>query len=220
MAEADVRGVCPPRFQAVRDAFAANFGEGLELGARFALVVEGEIVVDLMGGWADRDQTRPFAEDTLTPVFSTTKAMASFMVARLVGQGRLDYRQPVTDLWPEFAAAGKTGVTVEQTLSHQAGLCGLPGPMTPADWLDWDGICARLAAMAPLWPPGTASGYHPVTFGYLAGEIFRRADGRTMRCARTSPVHSASISGSACRTANTPASPRCAGRRRCPTSGR
>ena len=133
-----------------------------------------------MGGWADRDQTRPFAEDTLTPVFSTTKAMASFMIARLVGQGRLDYRQRVAELWPEFAAAGKQDVTVEQALSHQAGLCGLWGPMTAADWLDWDGICARLAAMTPLWPPGTASGYHPVTFGYLAGEIFRRVDRRTI----------------------------------------
>jgi CubicO group peptidase (beta-lactamase class C family) len=133
-----------------------------------------------MGGFADRDQTRPFAEDTLTPVFSTTKAMASFMAARLVGLGRLDYRQRVAELWPEFAAAGKQDVTVEEALSHQAGLCGLWGPMTPADWLDWNGVCARLAAMAPLWPPGTASGYHPVTFGYLAGEIFRRADGRTI----------------------------------------
>jgi CubicO group peptidase (beta-lactamase class C family) len=180
VAEVEIRGVCPPRFQAVREAFAANFTEGLELGARFTLAVEGEIVVDLIGGWAHRDETRLFAEDTLTPVFSTTKALASFMVARLVGQGRLDYRQRVAELWPEFAAAGKGGVTVEQTLSHQAGLCGLAGPMAPADWLDWDGICARLAAMAPLWPPGTASGYHPVTFGYLAGEIFRRVDGRTM----------------------------------------
>jgi len=180
VAEAEIRGVCPPRFEAVRGAFAANFAEGLELGARFALAIEGEVVVDLMAGWADRDRIRPFDDDTLTPVFSTTKAMASFMVARLVGEGRLDYRQRVAELWPEFAAAGKQDVTVEQVLSHQAGLCGLWGPMTPADWLDWNGVCARLAAMAPLWPPGTASGYHPVTFGYLVGEIFRRADGRTI----------------------------------------
>jgi CubicO group peptidase (beta-lactamase class C family) len=177
---AEIRGVCPPRFHAVRAAFAANFDEGLELGARFALAVEGQIVVDLMGGFADRDQTRPFAEDTLTPVFSTTKAMTSLMIARLVDTGRLDYRQRVAELWPQFADAGKEAVTVEQALSHQGGLCGLAGPMAPADWFDWDGVCARLAAMAPLWPPGTASGYHPVTFGYLAGEIFRRVDGRTI----------------------------------------
>ena len=180
MAEGEVRGLCPPRFAAVREVFAAHFAEGLELGARFALAIEGEIVVDLIGGWADRDQTRPFAEDTLTPLFSTTKALAAFMIARLVDASRIAYDQPVIELWPEFGAAGKERLTVEQVMSHQAGLCGLPGPMNPADWLDWDGVCARLAAMTPLWPPGTASGYHPVTFGYLAGEIFRRADGRTL----------------------------------------
>ncbi len=176
----EIRGFCPPRFEAVRAAFAANFDEDRELGARFALAIDGEIVIDLMGGWADRAMSRPFAGDTLTPVFSTTKAMASLMVARLVGQGRLAYETPVAEIWPAFGAAGKGELTVEQVLSHQGGLCGLEGPMAPADWFDWDAVCQRLAAMAPLWAPGTASGYHPVTFGYLAGEIFRRVDGRTL----------------------------------------
>jgi CubicO group peptidase (beta-lactamase class C family) len=176
----DITGLCSPRFVGVRDAFKANFAEGRELGARFALAVDGEIVVDLMGGFADRAGTRPFGPDTLTPLFSTTKAVASLMIARLVGQAKLSYDTRVSDLWPAFAAAGKGELTVEQALSHQAGLCGLEGPMSPADWLDWNGTCARLAAMTPLWPPGTASGYHPVTFGYLAGEIFRRVDGRTL----------------------------------------
>jgi CubicO group peptidase (beta-lactamase class C family) len=180
MAEPPIGGVCPPRFQAVRDAFEAHFAQGLELGARFAFAIEGDVVIDLIGGWANRDQTTPFADDTLTPLFSTTKAVASLLIARLVGEGRLDYRQRVAELWPEFGQAGKDRLTVEQVLSHQGGLCGLPGPMAPADWFDWDLICGRLAAMTPLWPPGTASGYHPVTFGYLAGEIFRRVDGRTM----------------------------------------
>ncbi len=178
-----IEGVCPPRFAAVREAFAGNFSEGLELGAAFALAVDGAVVVDLTGGWSDRAMTRPFGPDTLTPVFSTTKAVTSLMLARLVGAGRLDWTTRVSDLWPRFAEAGEAGITVEQVLSHQAGLCGLAGPMTPADWLDWDGICARLAAMTPLWPSGTASGYHPVTFGYLAGEIFRRVDGRTLGAA-------------------------------------
>jgi CubicO group peptidase (beta-lactamase class C family) len=176
----DIRGLCPDRFAAVREAFAANFAEGQELGARFALAIEGEVVVDLMGGSADRAGERPFDEATLTPVFSTTKAMAAFMIARLADQGLLAWDQPVAEIWPEFGQAGKGAATVEQVLSHQAGLCGLAGPMAPADWFDWDGICARLAAMAPLWPIGSASGYHPVTFGYLAGEIFRRVDGRTL----------------------------------------
>jgi CubicO group peptidase (beta-lactamase class C family) len=184
----EIGGVCPPRLEAVRAAFAANFADGAELGARFSLAIEGEIVVDLWGGFADRAQTRPFDAQTLTPVFSTTKAVAALMVARLVGQGRLAYGQTVSEIWPEFGQAGKDRITVEQTLSHQAGLCGLPEPMDPALWLDWDAICDRLAEMAPLWPPGSASGYHPVTFGYLAGEIFRRVDGRTIGTALAEDV--------------------------------
>lgn len=144
MNETGIRGLCPPRFAAVRAAFEANFAEDLELGARFALAQEGEIVIDLMGGWADRHQTTPFGPDTLTPIFSTTKALASLMIARLVGQGRLSYETPVAELWPAFGAAGKDGLTVAQTLSHQGGLCGLAGPMAPADWFDW-------GASAPAW---------------------------------------------------------------------
>ena len=179
----EIRGLCPPRFAAVREAFSANFAEGRELGARFALAIDAEILIDLMGGWADRAMTRPFGEDILTPVFSTTKAVASMMIARLVGQGQLDYGTPVAEIWPAFGAEGKDRLTVEQVLSHQAGLCGLEGPMMSSDWFDWDGVCARLAAMTPLWPPGSASGYHAVTVGYLAGEIFRRIDGRTLGAA-------------------------------------
>lgn len=177
------RGPCPPRFAAVRAAFEANFAAGLELGAGFAVAVEGEIVIDLVGGFADRAGARSFAHDTLVPVFSTTKAMASLMVARLAGQRRLGYGDRIADLWPAFAAAGKDSLTVEQALSHQGGLCGLAGPMAASDWFDWPAVRARLEAMAPLWPPASASGYHPVTFGWLAGEIFRRADGRSLGAA-------------------------------------
>lgn len=179
----DIRGLCPARFDPVREAFAANFAAGGELGARFALAIEGEIVIDLIGGWADRAQTVPFAADTLTPIFSTTKAAASLMIAILVGQGRLAYETRVTELWPAFAAEGKAALTVAQVLSHQAGLCGLGGPMTPQDWFDREGICDRLAAMTPLWRPASASGYHPVTVGFLADEIFRRVDGRSLGAA-------------------------------------
>ncbi len=175
-----ITGLCPDRFAAVRDAFEANFEDGGELGARFSLAVGGEIVVDLMGGFADRKREVAFGPDTLTPLFSTTKAVAALMVARLVDEGRLAYDQPVADVWPEFAQAGKAQVTVEQALSHQAGLSGFLDETDPTIWFDWDATCAKLAAMAPIWPVGSASGYHPITFGYLAGEIFRRVDGRTM----------------------------------------
>ncbi len=183
MTEADIRGLCPRRFGAVREAFAANISEGRELGARFALAVDGEIMIDLIGGWADRARSRPFVEETLTSVFSTTKALASLMIARLVDAGRLSYSQPVAEIWPAFAAAGKGAVTVGQVMSHQAGLAGFAEPMEPSLWFDRDAILARLEALAPLWPPGAASGYHPVTIGFVAGEIFRRVDGRSLGAA-------------------------------------
>ncbi len=179
----EIAGHAPARFAAVKDAFAANFAAGEELGARFTLVEAGETVLDLWAGHADRAGTRPFDANTLTPVFSTTKAIAALLVARLVDQGKLTYEQTVASVWPEFGAAGKASITVEQLLSHQAGLPGFPDPMEPSLWFDWDAICAKLAAMAPLWPPGTASGYHPITFGYLAGEVFKRVEGRSMGAA-------------------------------------
>ena len=175
-----IHGLCPERFSGVRAAFEDNFAAGQELGARFSLVERGELVVDLWAGFADRQRAKPFDERTLTPVFSTTKAIAALLIARLVDAGKLDYPQPVADVWPEFAQAGKAAITIEQVMSHQEGLSGFPDEMEPSLWFDWDAVCAKLAAMAPLWPPGTASGYHPITFGYLAGEIFRRVDGRTM----------------------------------------
>ena len=176
----DITGFAPARFAGVKDVFARSFEAGEELGARFTLVEDGEVVLDLMGGWADRKREVPFGEDTLVPVFSTTKSVSALMIARLVDAGRLDYGQTVASVWPEFAQAGKDAVTIEQAISHQAGLPGFPEPMDPGLWVDWDAICARLAAMAPMWPPGSASGYHPVTVGYIAGEIFRRVDGRTI----------------------------------------
>jgi CubicO group peptidase (beta-lactamase class C family) len=167
--------LCPPRFEPVRAAFAANFaGDFPELGARFTAAIDGRIVLDLWGGHADRARATPFGPDSLTPVFSTTKAAASLMLAWAVGRGALTYDQRAADLWPAFGQAGKDRLTVEQVLSHQAGLCGLRGPVSPDIWFDADAVCDVLEAQAPLWPPGTASGYHPMTFGYLAGELFAR----------------------------------------------
>ena len=176
----EIHGLCPPRFDPVRDQLQRNLDAGLELGVRFTLALEGEVVVDLYAGHADRAATRPFGPDTLTAVFSVTKAIAALMLARAVDRGRLDYDKPVADGWPEFAQAGKGSVTVAQALSHQAGLPGFPEPMDPALWFEPDAVAAKLAAMSPMWAPGTASGYHPITWGYLAGEMFRRADGRTL----------------------------------------
>lgn len=180
----DIHGVCPPRFAAVKDAFAANFTaapEGLnEQAARFSVCIDGEVAVDLWAGWADAAKTRPFGEQTLTPVFSTGKAVMALLIATCVERGLLDYDTPVATYWPAFGQAGKDQITVAQMMSHQAGLPGFSEPADPAIWFDREAALARLSAQAPMWPPGTGSGYHPITIGLLAGELFRLVDGRSM----------------------------------------
>lgn len=179
----EIHGFAPSRFSEVKDAFAALYAEGQELGSRFTVCLEGEVVVDLIGGFADRTRTRPWDDRTLAPVFSTGKAVMALMMARLVDQGRLDYDTTVASLWPEFGQNGKEFVTVGQLLSHQAGLPGFADSQDPSIWYDRDLVLSTLAAQAPMWPPGSASGYHPVTIGYLAAEVFRRIDGRKMSAA-------------------------------------
>lgn len=180
----DIHGVCPPAFAAVKDAFAANFTdapEGLnEQGARFSVRMGGETVIDLWGGSADAAGTVPFGERTLAPVFSTGKAVMALLIATCVERGLLDYEAPVSGYWPAFGQAGKDRITVAQMMSHQAGLPGFDTPEDPAIWFDRGAALARLCAQAPMWAPGTASGYSPIVIGYLAGELFRIVDGRTM----------------------------------------
>ncbi len=168
------------KFGAIGDAFAENFAEGLELGAGFAVMIDGELIVDIRGGFSDRAKETPWTENTLACMYSSVKAVLSFLIAREVSNGRLDYEKPVADYWPEFAESGKAEITVAQVLSHQAGLCGIPDEMPPEAWLDWEGITSRIAAMAPLWPPGSANGYHPQTFGFIAGELLRRVTGQSV----------------------------------------
>ena len=183
----DIRGRCPARFGAVKDAFAANFTdapEGLnELGARFTVCVRGEAVIDLWAGHADTACAAPFTDTTLAPVYSTGKAVMALMMATAVERGKLAYDERVAALWPAFGQAGKDRITVAQLLSHQAGLSGLSGDFDPAIWFDRQAVLDRLCAQTPMWPPGEGSGYHPITVGYLAGELFRLADGRTMGAA-------------------------------------
>ncbi len=177
-----IHGQVAPGFEPVRDVFEANFAERGELGAAFALIQDGETLVDLWGGHTDRKATRPWTERTIVPVFSTGKAVTALVVAWLVDQGRLDYEAPVAEIWPEFAQAGKAEVTLAQVLSHQAGLPGYLDEMEPSDWFDRDLMEARFAAMTPMWPLGQGTGYHPISFGVIVDAIVRRADeqGRTV----------------------------------------
>ena len=161
----------------VAQAFKENFNNGLEHGAQFCVFQKGKLLVDVKGGWADRQKTMPVTSDTLFSVFSSGKAMAALVIAHLADQDRLGYNQLVSTIWPEFAANGKDELSVAQVMSHQAGLSGISNPdWTGEDWYDWEKTCAQLAAQEPLFPPSSASGYHPVTFGFLAGEIARRTD--------------------------------------------
>ena len=176
----EIRGFCEPGFEAVQEAFAKNFEKGLELGASVAVTRDGHPVVDLWAGDAD-PRGRPWAEDTLVNVYSTTKTMAATCVLMLADRGLVDLHAPVAKYWPEFAQNGKEGVLVSHVMSHSAGLSGFEPPLDAVEELyDWDAICARLAAMSPWWEPGSCSGYHAITQGYLQGEIVRRVSGRSI----------------------------------------
>ncbi|MCA8900144.1 MAG: beta-lactamase family protein [Hyphomonas sp.] len=182
MSETDIpiSGFTAPGLEAVRDAFAANFRDMDELGAGFAVIHRGKLVASLLGGWADRGRTREWAADTIVPVYSTTKGISALVVASLVDRLPAGYETPVADVWPEFAAHGKGAVTIGEALSHQAGLPGFATEIDPDLWLDPPACAAAIAALPPMWPPGTAHGYHPLTWGYLAGEIARRISGETL----------------------------------------
>ncbi|MFE5186100.1 serine hydrolase domain-containing protein [Streptomyces sp. NPDC056628] len=174
---ARVHGHCDPRFEAVRTAFEANFRERGELGAAVAVTVGGETVVDLWGGWADGARSRPWERDTLVNVWSTTKGPTALCAHILADRGLLDLDAPVAAYWPEFAAAGKEGVLVRHLLAHRAGLCGLREPHSLGQLYDWEKTTRRLAATEPWWTPGTRSGYHALTYGFLVGEVVRRVSG-------------------------------------------
>jgi CubicO group peptidase (beta-lactamase class C family) len=176
---ADVQGWTDDRFAAVADVLSANLDAGKDVGASAAVSVEGELVADVWGGVIDDDGT-PWERDTLTNVWSTTKTMTNLSALILADRGELDLHAPVATYWPEFAAEGKEGVLVSHLLAHTAGLASWTHPMTEADLYDWDVATSRLAAQAPLWEPGTASGYHALTQGYLVGEVIRRVTGQTI----------------------------------------
>ncbi|MCR9222498.1 MAG: beta-lactamase family protein [Hyphomonas sp.] len=175
-----ISGFTARGFELVQEAFEANFAEDKELGAGFAAYLDGTLIVDLKGGYADRKKQNAWTEETIVPVYSTTKPIAALVLASVIEALPAGYETPVVDVWPEFGANGKDTVTIAQMVSHQAGLPGFVDPVDPGLWLDPDACAAALAPLAPLWEPGTAHGYHPLSWGYLIGELVRRIDGRTL----------------------------------------
>lgn len=171
-----IRGDVAPGFGPVADTFVRNFAAGMEVGAALHVVRDGEPIVDLWGGHADRERTRTWQPDTMVPVFSTTKGMATAAVLVAHSRGWLDFEAPVAAYWPEFAAHGKGALTVRDLLGHRAGLAVLDEPLEWHVLAEPDALAARLAAQRPLWEPGTRQGYHAVTYGFYAGELVRRVD--------------------------------------------
>ena len=168
---AELSGTCDARFDAVRDALQRNIDSGEDVGASLVVDLDGEIAVDLWGGFRDEARTDPWTRDTITNVWSTTKTVTSLAALMLVERGQLDVDAPVATYWPEFAANGKQDVLVRHLLSHTSGVSGLDQPAVTEDMYDWDKSTARFAAQAPWWAPGTASGYHALNFGHLIGEV-------------------------------------------------
>lgn len=176
----DIQGIVAPEFAACRDAFRENFRAGGENGAACAVYVDGELVVDLWGGWADADRQTPWQYDTAAPVFSVTKGVAALCVLSQVSAVAIDLDLPLAHYWPEFAAHGKDRVSVRHALAHRAGVPLLSGAVTIEELADTAAMSARLAEEPPLFEPGSAHAYHAITVGWITSELMRRVTGKTV----------------------------------------
>lgn len=178
---AKLQGTCDSRFKEVEKLFQANLDSGGELGASFVVNIDGENVIDLWGGHADKARTRAWERDTIAIVWSTTKCISALAGLILIDRGLVSPYDKVSKHWPEFAANGKDDVEVRHLLSHTSGLSGWATPLTIEDVLDPAKSTPLLAQQAPWWTPGTASGYHSLTYGHLIGELVRRTTGKSLR---------------------------------------
>lgn len=178
--EDEIHGHVAQGFEPVLAAFRANFADRGDLGAAFSAVVDGQVVVDLWGGFADDQRTRPWTAETVAGIYSGTKGFVATCLTLLLDRGQLDLDAPVAQYWPEFAAAGKDGIAVRHIVSHASAIPGLVTPITLDEAADGQRIAALLAQQAPLAPPATAFWYHAMTFGWLCGELIRRIDGRSV----------------------------------------
>ena len=173
----ELNGTHDSRFDQVAAAFRDGFDSGRDVGACCAATLDGELVVDLWGGFTDRKKTQPWRQDTLVCMFSVTKAMTAICLLQAVDRGLVDLDQPVARYWPEFAKHGKGSISVRQLMSHRAGLIGFHQPVSKEIYYHWEDMVAALAEETPWWVPGTRHGYHARTFGYLLGEVLRRVSG-------------------------------------------
>jgi len=176
----EVHGTTAQGFEHCRDAFATNIKSGAEIGAACSIKVNGVTVVDLWGGSADQETGAAWERDTIVPVFSVSKGVAAICVLQLVAQGKLDLDAPISRYWPEFAHAGKSKITVRETLAHRAGVPFIEGDVSFSQLANVEHMAARVAAQVPLFEPGSAHIYHPVTIGWIVSELVRRVTGSTV----------------------------------------
>ncbi|KAJ9642157.1 hypothetical protein H2204_002526 [Knufia peltigerae] len=179
-----VQGQCDPRFSALKAELESQLASGNELGASIVVNVDGTNVVDIWGGYASADHKRPWTEDTIANVWSSTKTVSALAVLILVSRGLVDPDAPLSKYWPEFGASNtqnKTPVLVRHIISHTAGHSGWREPMTPEQLMDLDLATSRLAAQEPFWEPGTASGYHSITMGHLISGLVSRVTGQSLK---------------------------------------
>lgn len=177
----DIRGHCDASFDKVRAALSEYIDDGQEVGACITVDVDGDRVVDMWGGFTDQARTKEWAEDTIVNVWSSTKTVNSLAGLMLVDRGLVELTAPVARYWPEFGANGKQNIEFRHILAHTSGVSGWDLPFTTEDMYDWEKATAALAAQAPWWEPGTASGYHAHNQGHLIGEILRRVTGRSLK---------------------------------------
>ena len=175
----EIHGGCDPQFSKVKETFEKLYQEDREIGSCFAVYKDGKPLIDLWGGFQDKEKTKPWQKDNLVTVYSTTKGVAAFCIALAMERGLLRYEEKVSTYWPEFANNGKEDITVGMLMSHQAGICS-PETRNVDDYYNQNLMAEKLAGMTPIWEPGTASGYHSMTFGWLTSELILRVTGKSL----------------------------------------
>ena len=175
----EIHGECDPQFSKVKETFEKLYQEDREIGSCFAVYKDGNPLVNLWGGFQDKDKTKPWQKDNLVTVYSTTKGVAAFCIALAMEKGLLKYEEKVSTYWPEFSSNGKEDITIGMLMSHQAGICS-PETRNVDDYYNQNLMAEKLAGMTPIWEPGTASGYHSMTFGWLTSELILRVTGKSL----------------------------------------
>ena len=175
----EIQGNCDHKFKEVKDLFESLHSSSREVGSSFAVYKDGKAIVDIWGGYTDKQKTNLWSQDSLATVWSTTKGVAAITCALAVEKRLLDYEEKVSHYWPEFGCNGKEDITVGMLLSHQAGICG-SATNEVKDYYSQETMAEELAAMKPIWEPGTASGYHSMTYGWLTSELIIRVTGKTL----------------------------------------